>query len=321
MFPGQSSKYPGMIDRILEIWPAGIACVSQASEVLGRDLGALYRADNEQALLRNRDVQVGVFLANHLHMRAVEAGGLHADYSLGLSLGEFNHLVHIGALDFVDALRIVEARGALYDDGPRGMMVALFPIEIEMVESLVDRVRSIGTVEIANRNSPSQFVIAGEAGAVCEAARIADVELGVSATVIERRLPMHTSLFRPVAARLHELLGDVRWRSPVRAYVSNVTGGFVERPTAAELRDLLARHVHSPVRWRESIDAIVARVPNAVFVEVGPKAVLYNLLQRRWHSNRKFATDLEPRDTTHLPRLARTPSRSFESSASGEPHA
>jgi [acyl-carrier-protein] S-malonyltransferase len=291
MFPGQSSKYSGMLDRVIDIWAPARPLVQTASDILGRDLLTLYRAGNDAAFGCNRDVQVGVFLANHLHLGALEAAGVCAEYSLGLSLGEINHLVHIGALDFASALRLVDARGRVYDEGPRGMMAALFPVDREMVEELILRAKPFGVVEIANLNSPSQFVVAGETPAVEEVMRLAEEELCVNPTPIERQIPMHTSVFRPVAEHLLPHLRSLHWRKPSREYISNVVGGFVADPSSVQLQDLLARHVYSPVRWHESIDAVVARFPQAVFIEVGPRGVLYNLLQKRWHANRKFKTD------------------------------
>lgn len=291
MFPGQSSRYSGMLDRVIEVWSPARDLVQQASEILGRDLLSLYQTTNGGAFECNRDIQVGVFLANHLHLCALEAAGVHAEYSLGLSLGEFNHLVHVGALEFTAALRLVDARGQAYDAGPRGMMAALFPVDIDMVNDLIERAQSLGVVEVANLNSPSQFVVAGETLAVEEVMRLAEDELSVSPAPIERQIPMHCSVFRSVAEQLLPHLRAASWRRPSREYVSNVIGGFVPDPSGATFCDLLARHVHSPVRWRQSIDAVVDRFPQAVFVEVGPRGVLYNLLQKRWHANRKFKTD------------------------------
>src|SRR5512133_530602 len=263
MFPGQSSKYSGMIDRVTEMWSPGRELVKMASEILGRDLQALYRAGNEAAFDSNRDIQVGVFLANHLHLSALEASGVRADYSLGLSLGEYNHLVHIGALDFVSALRLVDARGRVYDQGPRGMMAALFPVDIDMVNEMLERTKSFGTVEIANLNSPAQFVVAGETPAVEELMRLAEDESAVTPTPIEKQIPMHTTVFRPAADRFIPHLRAAPWRKPKRAYISNVKGGFVAEPSNEQFQDLLARHVYSPVRGRESIGAGAARFPSA----------------------------------------------------------
>lgn len=291
MFPGQSSRYVGMLDRVCDVWPEARGVIASASEVLGRDLAKLYREGDETLFDKNRNVQVGVFLTTHLHMSALSAMGVDANVSLGLSLGEFNHLVHIGALDFEDALRLVDARGRVYDEGPRGMMAALFPVDREMVDEILDKARSKGTIEIANLNSPSQFVVAGETAAVEEAMRVADEEYSVSPAPIERHIPMHTSVFRPASVALEPYLAAAPFRSPTRSYLSNVLGGFVEDPSPALFRELLARHVYSPVKWRDQIDAVAARYSGAVFIEVGPRGVLYNLLQKRWHANRKYKTD------------------------------
>ena len=121
MFPGQTSRYPGMLDRLVELHPRNRGLLAWACEVLGRDLATHYHVDNgDAAFTRNVDVQVGVFLANHMFLVTLETAGIDAEFSLGLSLGEWNHLVHIGVLSFEDALRAVEVRGRLYDEGPRG---------------------------------------------------------------------------------------------------------------------------------------------------------------------------------------------------------
>ena len=82
------------------------------------------------------------------------------------------------------------------------------------------------------------------------------------------------------------------WQQPSRPYLPNVTAELLESPSPPDIIGTLERHVYSPVRWRESIDLLAQLHPDAVFVEVGPRAVLFNLLQKRWHSNRKFKTDV-----------------------------
>jgi [acyl-carrier-protein] S-malonyltransferase len=293
MFPGQSSRYADMLDRVLEAFPEGRGVVEEASALLGRDLVARYRG-GEAVFEKNQDVQVGVFLTSHLHLLALEARGVRASLSLGLSLGEYNHLVHIGALPFSDALRLVDERGRVYDAGPAGMMAAVFPVELEELEGLVARARSAGVLEVANHNSPSQFVVAGERAAVEALMALAEEELAVDPVVIERHIPMHTSVFAPAALAFRPALERAPWRRPEKPYLSNVLGTFAD--AAAEPRaqfvDLLTRHVQSPVRWRESIDTVCERHADAVFVEVGPRGVLTNLLQKRWHANRKFKSDV-----------------------------
>ncbi len=46
-----------------------------------------------------------MFVANHMMLSLLQAEGVDAELSLGLSLGEYNHLVHIGALELPEAPR------------------------------------------------------------------------------------------------------------------------------------------------------------------------------------------------------------------------
>ena len=291
MFPGQSSRYPEMLQRVVEAFPPARSIVEQASAILGRNLLELYQV-GDSAFDRNQDVQVGVFLTSHLYLRALQDNGVDASFSMGLSLGEYNHLVHIGAIDFADALLLVNARGRVYDEGPRGMMAAMFPVEADEIEDLLSRAGQLGCVQIANYNTPSQVVIAGESTAVLQAMRLAEDELSIDPVIIEKQIPMHTSVFKCVARALLPHLKAANFRVPSRPYVSNVVGGFVENANPERIVDLLAQHVYSPVLWRQAIDSIVAAHADAIFVEVGPRGVLYNMLQKRWHANPKFKTDV-----------------------------
>lgn len=292
MFPGQSSRYPGMLERCIELHPGNVDLLRWASELLGRDLEAHYSVEaGEAAYARNVDVQVGVFLANHLFLTALEARGVSAELSLGLSLGEWNHLVHIGAVSFEHALLAVEQRGRCYDQGPRGWMAAIQPIELDDLQAVVAEASKLGLLEIVNLNSPRQHVIGGEQAAVEAAVERVEDEFYAQAHVIERNVPMHSSLFEPVGQQFREYLERVQFTPPRRPYLPNRLGQLMPEPSRADLIDLLASHVHAPVLWRASLEHLVAHDPDLVFVEVGPMAVLHNLLHRKWLSNRKYRTD------------------------------
>jgi len=292
MFPGQSSRYPEMLERLIDLSPtANGAIVDHAAETLGRDLRRHYRADNPDIFATNRDVQVGVFLANHLFLECLRTAGITADLSLGLSLGEYNHLVEIGALDFADALRLVDARGQAYDAGPDGAMASVSPIDLDELRGVVAQAAAHGTLEIANLNSPAQHVISGERAAVEAALSILEEDHFVQGVVIERRVPMHSSHFAPVADAFRPALERAAWKAARRPYLPNVYGRPVEAPAATDLIEALSLHVHRPVLWRDSVELLADRFADAVFVEVGPRAVLHNLLNRKWLPNRKHKTD------------------------------
>jgi [acyl-carrier-protein] S-malonyltransferase len=305
MFPGQSSRYPAMLEKLCALRPRSRELLGLASDLLRRDLAAHYRADNPTIFGRNRDVQIGVFLANQMFLAILEDAGIEAGLSLGLSLGEYNHLCHIGALGFEQALLTVEQRGLAYDAGPRGAMASVFPIELEELEAVARRASaSAGAVlEVVNLNSPRQHVLSGAQAALEQALRILEEEHYVEARVIERQVPMHSSLFEPVGSSFRAHLETVSFAAPRLPYLPNRLGEILPEPSPAAFVDLLATHVHRPVLWRRSIDFVAERWPDAVFVEVGPLAVLYNLLDKKWHKNRKHHADSAEATDEHLPKL------------------
>ncbi len=277
LFPGQSAYARDMLEVAADVPGAGH--VQHASDAIGFDLSAAV-ADTAQP--DNRLIQVGVFVANHIRLSALRAAGVSAGLGAGMSLGEYNHLVDIGALDFAAAVRLVDARGRLYDAGPGGVMAAVFPIDAAAVERTIARLGA--PVAISNFNSPTQQVIAGPAGAVEQICRALDEEHFVDARIIERRLPMHSPLFAPVAPRLRRVLEDTPLRRPERPYVSNVLGGPAGDATGDDIRQLLTDHVHRPVRWKACVDWLAAEAPDPIFVEVGPRRILSNLMRRPWRS-------------------------------------
>ena len=304
MFPGQSSRYPGMIGKLAALDPANHKTLDQSSELLGRDLAAHYRADNDDAYGRNRDVQIGVFLANHMFLTVLEQAGLKAEASLGLSLGEWNHLVHIGALDFPDALKAVEQRGEAYDAGPGGAMASVFPISLDELQEVCDRVKDVGVLEVVNLNSPRQQVLSGDTAALEKALEILEEDFYCEAVIIERQVPMHCSTFAPVGKRFAEYLSTLTFAKPSLPYLPNRLACFEEDP---DFVDLLSTHVHRPVYWQRSVDFVLDRFTDATLVEVGPKKVLFNLLDRKWHKGvDKHHTDVSDDLGGHLSALVET---------------
>jgi [acyl-carrier-protein] S-malonyltransferase len=286
LFPGQSSWKSGMLRTAAGLHESAARLLGDACSLLGRELLV---SDAEAKPRSNRDVQVGVFVATMMHLVALESRGVHASGSLGLSLGEYAHLVHIGALEFADALRLVEVRGELYDRGPAGMMAAVFPMSPEELASVVEGAGHVGVVTIANFNSPMQSVVSGERAAVEHVRAVLERDHDVEVIVIEERVPMHSPVLEPLAEAFRVHLERASWGRARSPYHPNVTGELMTSPRPADFVRCLTGHVHRPVQWRASMEA--RALQDAVFVEVGPGSVLTNLLQRRWLPNRKYRTD------------------------------
>jgi [acyl-carrier-protein] S-malonyltransferase len=291
LFPGQSSVSPVAIQRALASHPAAAAVAATAREVLGESRAATYLDPAGAPLHSNRDIQITVFLATQMYLAALKAEGIEAAASLGLSLGEYSHVVDIDGLDLDDALRLVDERGRCYDEAPRGIMATVLAVDRETVESAVAAAQADGTIVISNINAPTQHVIAGEAAAVSRAIAILEDEHAAHVTIIEKRVPMHSPLMAPVAAAFGPALESARWKAATKAYLPNVTADPLPQPSGADFISHLIRHVGEPVLWQQSLNQVVARHPDAAFVEVGPGGVLHNMIGRAWKGVRSRRID------------------------------
>jgi [acyl-carrier-protein] S-malonyltransferase len=279
-----------MIARARELGKAAEDVACRAAAVLGED-ASRYLEPRGARLDTNRDVQIAVFLATQMHLAALDAAGIDAEVSVGLSLGEYSHLVHIGALTFADALRLIVTRGTLYTTATSGRMVTIIGADTEAVEGVVSEARVHGVLAISNFNTPTQHVVAGSHGAVTWAARQLEERHGAMTIVIEKDVPMHSPLMADVANAFRPTLTAAAWRTPVRSYWSNVLGDVVPYPSPADFAALLTAHVSQPVFWRHAVERLAAETADAVFVEVGPGQVLHNMLGRRWIGPARACTD------------------------------
>jgi [acyl-carrier-protein] S-malonyltransferase len=183
------------------------------------------------------------------------------------------------------------------------MMASVQPASVEDLEPLLEQAREHGEVTIANYNSPSQQVIAGTQAAIQTAIALCEEELFAQPVVIERRIPMHAPLFRPVADQLRPFLEQAPWQRPSLPYMPNVAATLIYAARPVDIVEMLARHVYSPVLWRDSIDRLIEKNPASVFIEVGPRGVLFSLLQKRWHAVDKHKSDSPDDLSAHLASL------------------
>lgn len=206
----------------------------------------------------------------------------HVRAAAGHSLGEHTAYHAADSTTLADAAKLVRRRGELmFEEGTRrpGAMAAILGKMTQSVESLCEQAsRNSGVVVPANYNTEEQIVVSGEVSGVERVMELAK-EAGAKRAV---RLPVsgafHSPLMEPAANGLREALAATTFAEPAFPVFSNVTEK--ESNGAADARELLATQLTSPVKWAGEITNIAAKFPDALFVELGPGAVLTGLLSR-----------------------------------------
>ena len=206
----------------------------------------------------------------------------HVRAAAGHSLGEHTAYHAAGATTLTDAARLVRRRGQLmFDEGLArpGAMAAILGKLDQSVEVLCEHAsRNAGVVVPANYNTDEQIVVSGEVSGVERVMQLAK-EAGAKRAV---RLPVsgafHSPLMAPAEKGLRDALASTPFAEPAFPVFSNVTEN--ESASADDARELLATQLTSPVRWAGEIRSIASRFSDALYVELGPGAVLTGLLSR-----------------------------------------
>lgn len=278
-FPGQGSQRPGMGSA----WTGtpSWALVDRASDVVGRDVGALLLEAEAEELRATRNAQLTTFVASLVALDALRGAGLPApDAVAGHSLGEYTALTAAGAVAFEDGVDLVAARGEAMQgaaDARPGTMAAILGLDVAEVEAACEGVEEAW---VANDNAPGQVVVAGTVAGV-EAAGAAAKERGARKIM---PLPVggafHTPLMAPATDGLGAALAGVAFADPRPAVMANVDAA----PHAAgdEWPALLADQLCRPVRWRPTLEHLGAAAGDApvTVVEVGPGGVLTGMARR-----------------------------------------
>jgi len=276
LFPGQGSQFPGMADPWLE-HPAGKELLERASAVLGWDVGE--RSRDPEALELTQVVQPAVFACDLAAFAVLQAEGVPCHAAAGHSLGEYAALVASGAVDFELGLAALAARaeamGAASRDNP-GAMTALIGLSPEQAREVCEVAGRGDVLAVANENAPKQIVLSGSVAAVERAEDLARTR-GAKAVRLQVAGAFHSPLMQPALQPVRDAIARIDFQTPAFTLVPNVSARPTTNPLV--LRDLLSRHLVSPVRWEASMRAI-AELGISWFLEAGPGEVLGKLARR-----------------------------------------
>ena len=298
LFTGQGSQYLDMGLDLAEAYPVVAETFAEADRILAPTLGkpitefirlaAGEDKDAKSLTLRQTEYsQPATLTLDVAILRLLASYGAYPDMVAGHSLGEYGAAVAAGVMTFEQALMAVSARGRemaniRLDDPGKMAGIAASTDAVEAVLAEVD-----GYVIAANKNCPTQTVIAGASDAVDEAAERFRAR-GKTVYPLPVSHAFHSNIVAPASDPLRGVLGKLGLKEPRRPITTNVTGEYY--PTGPEavpaIIDLLSQQISGPVEWVAQMERMYADGARA-FVECGPKRALTGfavaILKRRPH--------------------------------------
>ncbi|TMP17342.1 ACP S-malonyltransferase [Pseudoalteromonas sp. S2893] len=281
LFPGQGSQSVGMLSELLESSDIVKATFSEASSALGYDLAALVLNGPEEELNQTHRTQPALLTASVAIYRHWLAANPDVDVVMaGHSLGEYSALVCSDVISLGEAVKLVENRGLYMQEAvPAGVgsMAAIIGLGDEQIKTACEESAQGEVVSPVNYNSPGQVVIAGHKAAVDRASQACKDAGAKRALPLSVSVPSHCELMKPAAEKLANDLGALTFNTPKCDVINNVD--VKAQSSADAIKDALVRQLYSPVRWTETVQALVAQGITQSY-EFGPGKVLTGLAKR-----------------------------------------
>jgi acyl transferase domain-containing protein/NAD(P)H-dependent flavin oxidoreductase YrpB (nitropropane dioxygenase family)/NAD(P)-dependent dehydrogenase (short-subunit alcohol dehydrogenase family) len=313
LFPGQGSQYPDMLAQLALAFSEVRAAFDEAERVLvgdlERPLGKFIfppspftpqqEQANRQAVARTDVAQPALGAAEVGLCRLLARLGIEPDLLAGHSYGEYVALWAAGVLETDSLIRLSYLRGKVLRETAADMPGAMAALEAgpEQTRKLLD---GLPQVAVANFNAPRQTVISGSEQGVSAALARAGME-GIAGQRLAVACGFHSPLVEKTQEPFARILATFHFRGPQRQVFANTTAApYPDDPAA--FAGLLARHLASPVRFQEEVEALYAAGAR-VFVEVGPQAALTGLVGQTLSGRPHLALAADSRSRPSLVQL------------------
>ncbi len=277
VFAGQGTYYAGMGKELYDTFPPIRLWMDRLAEVADFDLLHMLFHSRDENLQRTLWQQPALFTLNYSVVRYFLDMGLKPAAMAGHSLGELVALSVAGVFSYEDGFRIVHKRAQCMDaagdiQGDPGTMIAVnVPLDI-----LEEKVAARDNVYFTNYNSPRQIVLGGGTQEVLAFKEELAAE-GYWTYPLKVSMAFHSPIMKIIRDDMQAFVDTITFHPPQIPVISNTTQKpYPDDP--AEIKRIVMAHLESPVHWMQNVQTLWNDLGVRVFVEVGPKDTLCNLV-------------------------------------------
>ena len=277
IFPGQGAQFTGMGLDLYNNSQMAQELFEQANEILGFRITDIMFEGTAEQLKQTNVTQPAIFLHSVI-LAKVLGDSFQPQMVAGHSLGEISALVAADVLSFEDGLQLVSKRASAMQKACEIMpstMAAVLGLEDQIVEQTCEAVD--GVVVAANYNCPGQLVISGEVSAIQKTCDLLTEKGARRALVLPVGGAFHSPMMEPAREELAAAIKETQFNEPSCPVYQNVPASAVT--SATEIKENLILQLTAPVKWTQSIQAMVAD-GGTEFIEVGPGKGLQGLMRK-----------------------------------------
>lgn len=271
VFAGQGAQYPGMGLDLYESNDTIRQMMDRFEKVRPGTQRQCFEGTKEE-LSQTINTQPCIHALNVSIAQALLEAGVKPSAFAGFSIGEFAALQVAGSMDLEDSMETVMKRAELMQTSSEieTGLAAVLKLEDNVVEDLARSCRDLYPV---NYNAPGQLVVAGRKSSFDD--------LGIKVKAVGGRMMLlpvsgafHSPFMDKAALSFGEYLNTKTILDPKIPVYANISA-----EPYTNTKQTLQKQMNAPVRWRESIEKMIASGVTHI-IEVGPGTALSSMIRR-----------------------------------------
>jgi len=295
IFPGQGSQSTGMGLDLYNNFESAKNVYNTADSVLNKEISKICFEGPDEVLKQTINAQsaiVATSIASYEAFKSV-CSDIKPSYTLGHSLGEYCAMYVAGVMDLKTTMKAIQKRSELMDLATKktvGTMAAVLGSSVETIENAIKETGSIGLVQIANYNDPTQIVITGEVEAVNKACEIIKEKGARKVVPLAVSGGFHSKLMDSASVSFKDFVKDLELNNANIPVITNVDAEMTTN--SEDFRLKMPNQINHSVMWKQSVLKAVENGVN-VFIEFGNGKVLSGL-------NRKICPEIKTYNVSNL---------------------